>query len=196
MDLLFGWIAHYGYGALFALLMLGVVGLPVPDETLLLFAGYLVFKQELAVFPTIAAAFLGSACGISLSYGLGRTVGTYLVRTLGHLVGVDAEQLEQVRAWYARRGKYALLFGYFLPGVRHLTAVVAGSSKLSPTVFAFFAYSGGLLWSLSLLTTGYLLGEEWARLSASIHRGLVLVAAVSLAGLAVWFLALRKKQGR
>lgn len=196
MDLFFGWIAQYGYGALFALLMLGVVGLPVPDETLLLFAGYLAFKQQLAVFPTLVAAFLGSVCGISLSYGLGRTVGTYLVKTLGHLVGVDAEQLDQVRAWYARRGKYALFFGYFLPGVRHLTAVVAGSSKLSPTVFALFAYSGALLWSLSFLTAGYLLGEEWSRFSATIHRGLVLVAVISLAGLAVWFLAVRKKQPR
>jgi membrane protein DedA with SNARE-associated domain len=194
MDLLFGWIAQYGYGALFVLLMLGIVGLPVPDETLLLFAGYLTFKQKLAVLPTVAAAFLGSVCGITLSYGLGRTVGTYLVRTLGHLIGVDAGKLEEVRAWYLRRGKYALVFGYFVPGVRHLAAVVAGSSKLPPAVFALFAYSGGLFWSVSFLAAGYLLGEEWSRLSAVIHRWLVMVGAVGLAGLAAWFLFVRNRR--
>ena len=194
MDLLFGWIAQYGYGALFVLLMLGIVGLPVPDETLLLFAGYLAFKQKLAILPTVGAAFLGSVCGITLSYGLGRTVGTYLVGSLGHLIGVDEGKLDEIRTWYLRRGKYALLFGYFVPGVRHLAAVAAGSSKLSPAVFAFYAYSGGLLWSASFLAAGYFLGEEWSRLSAVIHRWLVMVGAVSLAGLAIWFLFMRNRR--
>jgi membrane protein DedA with SNARE-associated domain len=44
MSTIVYWIAHYGYLALFGLLMLGIVGLPVPDETLLTFAGYLVFR--------------------------------------------------------------------------------------------------------------------------------------------------------
>ena len=39
-----GWITQYGYLAIFCLLMFGIVGLPVPDETLLTFTGYLVFK--------------------------------------------------------------------------------------------------------------------------------------------------------
>jgi membrane protein DedA with SNARE-associated domain len=166
MDLFFGWIAQYGYLAL---------------------------KQKLTVFPAMMAAFLGSACGISLSYGFGRTAGIYLVRTLGHLIGVDEDKLEQVRAWYGRRGKHALLFGYFVPGVRHVTAVVAGSAKLPPTVFAVYAYSGGLLWSLSFLAIGYFLGEEWSRLSAPIHRALVAVAGVGLGGLAVWLLLMRTR---
>ena len=34
------WISQYGYPAIFCLLMLGIVGLPVPDETLLTFTGY------------------------------------------------------------------------------------------------------------------------------------------------------------
>ena len=38
------WIAQYGYLAIFCLLVFGIVGLPVPDETLLTFTGYLVFK--------------------------------------------------------------------------------------------------------------------------------------------------------
>ena len=38
------WITEYGYAAIIGLLMLGIVGLPVPDETLLTFTGYLVFR--------------------------------------------------------------------------------------------------------------------------------------------------------
>jgi membrane protein DedA with SNARE-associated domain len=43
--------------------MLGIVGIPLPDEVLLTFAGYLVFKGHLTLSLTIATAFLGSACG-------------------------------------------------------------------------------------------------------------------------------------
>ena len=35
------WIYYYGYLAVFLLVMLGIVGLPIPDETALLFVGYL-----------------------------------------------------------------------------------------------------------------------------------------------------------
>ena len=61
------WIAHYGYGAIFLLLMLGVVGLPVPDETLLVYC--VVSPISKGVMHPVAAFFtamVGSWCGISL----------------------------------------------------------------------------------------------------------------------------------
>ena len=64
----FEWIVRHGYGAIFLLLMLGIIGIPVPDETLLVFAGYLSSKGTLRLEPTIVTAFLGSACGISIRY--------------------------------------------------------------------------------------------------------------------------------
>lgn len=53
MDLGFAWITHYGYVAIFVLLMLGIVGLPVPDEALLTFVGYLSFKGDLQVVTSL-----------------------------------------------------------------------------------------------------------------------------------------------
>ncbi len=65
------WIAQYGYLGIFSLLVLGIVGLPVPDETLLTLAGYLVYRGQLLLIPTVLAALLGSLCGITLSYSSG-----------------------------------------------------------------------------------------------------------------------------
>ena len=67
METGFDWISRYGDPAIFLLLMLGIFGLPVPDETLLTFAGYLCFKGKLGLGTTYLAAFLGSVCGISIS---------------------------------------------------------------------------------------------------------------------------------
>jgi membrane protein DedA with SNARE-associated domain len=92
MATIIDWMAHYGYVALFGLLMLGIVGLPVPDETLLTFAGYLVFRQKFALLPTLTAAFFGSVCGMSLSYGLGRTLGRVAVEPLGQWLHLDLQK--------------------------------------------------------------------------------------------------------
>jgi membrane protein DedA with SNARE-associated domain len=191
MAAVFAWIAHYGYAAIFGALMLGILGLPIPDETLLMFTGYLVYKAELSFIPALMAAFLGSICGVTVSYMLGRTLGLYLVQRFGHFLHLDAERLERVHAWYDRKGKYALLFGYFIPGVRHLGAYVAGSSKLPLTIFAPFAYTGGFLWTGMLITVGYFLGDEWYRMSDDIHRYLIIGASLVVLCLLVGFLFIR-----
>ena len=194
-EMHFAWVTEYGYPAIFALLMLGIVGVPVPDEALLVFTGYLVFKQSLALVPAILTGFLGSACGISVSYGLGRTLGFYVTRRWGRWLHVDAQELEKVRRWYERRGKYALVVGYFIPGLRHLTAYLAGSSRLSVHTFVLFAWTGGLLWSVSFILLGYLLGEEWKATMASVHRGLILGALLVLLALLGAFWRWRKRVG-
>lgn len=191
MELVISGIEQYGYLALFALLMLGIAGLPIPDETILTFAGYLVFKDRLALIPTMLVAFLGSVTGITLSYGIGYSLGRYVVSTMGRAFNIRLENLDQVNVWYARWGKYALLFGYFVPGIRHLTALAAGSSKLPLTVFMPFAYTGGLLWSGTFVAIGYLLGEEWAHTSAAMHRLLMVVTGFAL--LTVTLLLLYRK---
>ena len=178
MDALLNWIPEYGYPALFLLLMLGIVGLPIPDETLLTFSGYLIFKNELALMPTMVAAFLGSNCGITISYAIGRRLGMYFVRKLGRILRITPDDLDRVKAGYVRWGKYALLVGYFVPGVRHLVALVAGSSNLPLVIFIPFAYTGALIWSATFLGLGYGLGETWTHASATVHRGLAVAGGI------------------
>src|SRR5690349_12481190 len=178
MDALLNWIPEYGYPALFLLLMLGIVGLPIPDETLLTFSGYLIFKEQLAFIPTMATAFLGSISGITISYVIGRGLGLYVVRTVGRRLRIEPNDLDKVNAWYVRWGKYALVFGYFVPGVRHLVALVAGSSNLPLVIFMPFAYMGALIWSATFIGLGYGLGETWAQTSATVHRVLAVAAGM------------------
>src|SRR2546423_12163672 len=102
------WIVHSGYIALFILLMLGIVGLPVPDEMLLAFTGFLVFKGRLALEPTLMFAVLGSLCGISLSYALGSFFGSnILVGRVGSFLRLGPLQIEHMHTWYAKWGKYS-----------------------------------------------------------------------------------------
>lgn len=186
MEVFLSWITQYGYVALFVLLMLGIVGAPFPDDLILAFAGYLVSAGHLAMLPTIAFAFLGSLCGITVSYALGRLLGFSVIEKYGHRVHVTAERLHHVHCWYERFGKWTLVIGYFIGGVRHWTAFTAGVSKLRLPVFAVFAYSGGLIWSVTLVSAGYFLGEEWSTVAEQMSfPALIAVCTAAAVGLFV-----------
>ena len=197
MDTVFHLISQYGHVAIFCLLVLGIVGLPIPDETLLTFSGYLVFKGQFHYFPTILSACAGSVCGITISYIIGRTGGLYLIHKYGGYVHITSEHIHAAHDWFERMGRWALFFGYFMPGIRHFTAIVAGSSELEPHVFALFAYSGGFLWVTSFVSLGYFLGEQWSRISEEIHGFLLwLTIAVVAIALLVWWWRRRRNQHR
>jgi membrane protein DedA with SNARE-associated domain len=190
MDASLHLITRFGYAGIAFLLALGIVGLPVPGETLLAFSGYLVCRGDLALVPTLVAGFLGSALGITLSYALGRTLGQHLLKRYGRYVHLTPERLDRAHAWFERLGKWALAFGYFVPGLRHLIAYAAGATRLEPWKFAVFAYSGGLAWSSLFVVLGDTVCERWPQIVAQIHRHVVL-ASVSAVVIAAASLALR-----
>ncbi|MGE0826191.1 MAG: DedA family protein [Candidatus Binatia bacterium] len=183
-EALLGWVIAYGYVGIFVLLMLGIIGIPIPDEGVLTLAGYLCCKGDLLLIPTIAAAFLGSACGVTVSYALGWTVGNSLVSKYGHFVHITPQQVDQAHRWFTRVGRWGLLFGYFLPGVRHLTAFAAGAAKLERSVFAPFTYTGGFVWSVTFVSVGYVVGKEWTHVAPRLYSVLVL----SSGGVVICFL--------
>jgi membrane protein DedA with SNARE-associated domain len=185
------WIAQYGYLAIFSLLVLGIVGLPVPDETLLTFTGYLVFQGHLSLPLAFLSAFAGSASGITLSYILGRTFGLKLIHRYGRYLRITEDHVEKAHAWFRRAGHWSLTFGYFIPGVRHFTAYAAGMSDLEYPTFALFAYAGAALWASTFIGLGYLLGERWQAVQRNIHHYLV-GGAVAGVILAAGYLAWRK----
>jgi membrane protein DedA with SNARE-associated domain len=190
------WIGSYGPVALGLLLMLGVFGLPVPDETLLTFAGVLVRNGRMYFATTWLAATVGSMCGISISYILGRRLGPAAVTRFGRWLHVNQEDLDRVEKWLERSGKWALTFGYFVPGVRHFTAIVAGSTQLPLRIFATFAYSGAVLWSLTFIVLGWIVGNRWERALETAHRHIAVLAAIAIAGAIVYALIHRRVWNR
>jgi membrane protein DedA with SNARE-associated domain len=189
VDTVLQWISQYGYVAIFFLLVLGIVGLPVPDETLLTFTGVLISRGRFSFLPAFLAALLGSGCGITISFWLGRIFGLKVLHKYGKYVHFTEDRLNKVHWWFERIGKWALTFGYFIPGVRHFTAYVAGSAELESHVFAVFAYSGAFIWVSTFISLGYFFGEHWQTILEMVHRNLIeatVVAAVLIAAYAAW----------
>jgi len=148
-------ILQYGSFAIFFLLMLGIIALPVPEETLMVFSGVLMAQGTLPIHSTVIAAYAGSMAGITISYLLGRTLGHYFVVKYGGWIGLTEDRLQKIRDWFDHFGKWTLVIGYFIPGVRHFTGFFAGMSELKYSHFALYAYMGSILWVTTFLSIGY-----------------------------------------
>ena len=147
------------------------------------------------MWAALAAASIGSMCGITVSYGLGRSAGLFLVHRYGRWLRLTQSDLDRVRAWFERFGKWMLIMGYFLPGIRHLTAVIAGTSTMEYKRFAPFAYSGALIWSSTFIVLGYAFGEQWTYVLHKVERHLFFcISAVFVVVLVIFIQWLRKER--
>ena len=181
-------ISQYGYFAIFALLMLGIVGPLIPDDTVLVLSGIAVHEGRLEPGITIGVAFAGSVCGITMSYLVGRTGAIFALRRIPILDRSIDDHLPRVHRWFEQYGKWTLFFGYFIAGVRHFTALGAGVGKLRFRTFAIYAYPGGLIWVISFIAIGYYLGEGWEAVARRLNWSTAAIAAavVVIAALVWW----------
>jgi membrane protein DedA with SNARE-associated domain len=69
-------------------------------------------------------------------------LGRLSVRVLERLPAVENDTLNRAQSSFKRWGKWLLVFGCFVPGLRHLTPLAAGSGKLDVRTFCAYGYPG------------------------------------------------------
>jgi len=196
MDAVLELVTAYGAPFIFVALVLGIIGLPIPDETLLVFAGVLIAQDKLNAVETYAAAVLGSWCGTTGSYWIGRTLGFGAMRRFGKYFRLDERRLEEVHHWFHRAGHWTLFFGYYIAGVRHFTAMTAGAALLEFRSFALYAWPGGLIWVSLFLTLGYFAGENWRAVWDVLGKYLHYLTGAILVAILVFVLVRWKRRSR
>jgi membrane protein DedA with SNARE-associated domain len=188
-------IYQYSYFGIFLLLALGIIGLPVPDEILLATIGYFIYAGDLPVVPAVLSAFLGALTGITGSYYVGNFCGRPLLYKLGPKIGISEDKINKTQGFFEKYGKTALFLGYFIPGVRHLTAYFAGMYSLSFKQFALYAYTGAIFWCSLFIFIGSQLAGRWYHLMDIIHKiGLYAFLLLAVGGIA-WIIFKPKSKG-
>ncbi|OZM56579.1 hypothetical protein CIB95_10140 [Lottiidibacillus patelloidae] len=186
-------IAHYGYIALFIALILGLIGLPVPDEVLLAFAGYLIAQGDFQFTQTLIVCFLGSVTGMSISFFIGRKLGIPFLFKYKRFTRITPLRIKRLNQWFTRFGKVAVIFGYFLPGIRHFSAYIAGVSNWSYRTFIAYAVLGAALWSLTFIFLGMWFEEYWEEMIKLIHRYGVVISIVTFITIILFMIIKIKK---
>ena len=112
------------------------------------------------LLPILAAAFLGSACGITLSHGLGRTVGIYLLAKFGHAVRITRDKVSHVHTWYDRCGKVGSPVRLLLAGRTTLDRIRCRNCETTGIGFRSVCIYRSLHISVIFVTAGYFLGRQ------------------------------------
>ena len=88
------------------------------------------------------------------------------------------EYIYKAQEFYDKRGGGAIILARFLPIVRTFAPIVAGIVKMDFRKFAFYNILGAFIWVGSLMSLGYLLGENpWVQRNFEfVILGIVLAA--------------------
>lgn len=143
-EVLLNLIQQYGYPALFFALWLGIVGMPVPDEVVVMTGGFVTGIGILAPIPAFILTYLGVVSGLSLGYILGHRLGAPVLERLVRKKKAR-KYLGKAREMLNQFGHYALVLSYFFPVIRHLVPYLVGIGKMPYRKYAAYSYSTGFL---------------------------------------------------
>lgn len=183
-------ITHYGYAAIFVMLFIGIVGIPLPVEIILLGAGYIALKANLHIGGIIGFAWLGACAGMTLNYLLGQSIGLKRLSKVTKWIKLSESRLEKWADYFKKHGAILLLGGYYVTGLRHAAPFIAGAIKMRFFTFVTTSYLGALAWILILVFMGQKLGNAWHHLYAHMHHPLLLLCTAGI--IAVGYLAAKR----
>jgi membrane-associated protein len=150
-------LAHWGYLGIFVVVILGNVGLPVPEESVLALAGYLVHEGEMRLPLTLAVGIISAAAGDNVGYWIGRRLGRPAIERYGARVGITHERMDTIARFVARYGAPGVFAARFVPGVRVMAGPLAGAGGLPALHFTAANFLGALLYVPYAVGIGYAL---------------------------------------
>ena len=196
LDFVMSLLIDYGYLVIFAGAALDNFGLPASGDVVL-FAGGFFANSGQAVLPLVMlAGFLGALFSDNAIYWIGRYGGRPLitrilkVRLLSFLL--DAKSLGKVERYFEEHGGKTVFVGRFGPGLRSMTPLFAGVSRMKYTTFLPYNLAAITFWAIAYTMVSYVFGEYWNELLAVAQNiGYGLVALVVLT---VLFYVLRRRR--
>ncbi|MBS4196619.1 VTT domain-containing protein [Lederbergia citri] len=161
MSYLISLFEQHSYLILFIGIFLELLALPISGEFLMSYAGYFVYQGKMNYILALLTVFLSAGLGITVTYLIGKAGGYKLIEKYGRYIHLGPERYKKTADWFERSGSKLLVIAYFIPGVRHFTGYVSGTSKISFRKFIIPAYTGAFLWGICFITLGKVLGPKW-----------------------------------
>lgn len=158
------YLKDYGAIAIFVMVYLESLGSPLPGETGVIAASLLASKGELSILTLFPAVLFAAILGDATGYWIGRLGGRALLKRFGPYIGLTAQVLANVEARFEKGGLWIVFFARFVPVLRQLNGLVAGSLGLPFHRFLPVQSAGALLWTSIYCLGPYFFGELFAHL--------------------------------
>jgi membrane protein DedA with SNARE-associated domain len=175
-------IEQLGYVGIFIGMTIESSFFPFPSEIILIPAGALIAKGEMALFPVFFASLIGSLLGalinFYLAFFLGRKTIELLVDKYGRFLFINNKKLIKTDNYFENYGEITTFIGRLIPIVRQLISIPAGFSKMNISKFCLFTLLGSGIWTLFLIYTGYFFGSEISSMRKIIITSVILIISL------------------
>jgi membrane-associated protein len=193
-----GLLLTHGYLVIFVGAALDNFGLPASGD-IVLFAGGWFSNLGLAKLPVVMLSGLaGALVSDNAVYWIGRKGGRPLInrvlkmRFLHFLI--NEKSLEKAERYFDSHGGKMVFVARFGPGLRSMTPLFAGVTRMKYYRFLPYNLAAAIVWSVAYTLVGYVFGSYWSDLLAVAKSFGFSVVALVILILAAY--VLRRRQVR
>jgi membrane protein DedA with SNARE-associated domain len=154
-------IGSTGYISVFVLMIMESMVFPIPSEAVMPFAGFLVVSGKFTIFLVFLVSTLGSIVGSLLSYAIGLYGGKPFIEKYGKYFLLNHEDLVATEKFFNKYGEITILISRFIPVVRHLISLPAGTARMNLWKFSLYTTIGAGCWNTILAVAGMYMKEKW-----------------------------------
>lgn len=181
-------IKNFPYLGLFSLLILGGIGLPFPEDGILILCGVLISTGVVKAVPAIAVIFAGLIITDFGLYFVGRKYGRMVVAHKKFRRIISPEVIRKIEEKFRRWGALFILAGRHIVVLRAQIFLVSGVVKMHPVKFIAADIAASVLTISVMVGAGYMGGRFLRVVTRDLKVVEYVAAALVLAFLVVFFL--------
>ncbi|HVN28248.1 MAG TPA: DedA family protein [Candidatus Binataceae bacterium] len=188
------WLGDWGYLGIFVCVFVGNLGIPVPEETVMLVAGFLAGRAILDLKYVYLICVLSAVSGDCCGFFIGRLGGQRIIARLAGRFTNLQHRYQRLQLFFHTHGSKAVFMARFIAGVRFMAGPMAGAAGMPFFRFLGWNLLGAIVWCTLVVTIGYLVGDELYRVAEMAHHAQRWFAmVVVLLCIALWFFWLRDR---
>ena len=161
----------WGYPLVFLLMAVESSFIPFPSEVVMIPAGFLAARGEMALGSpagdfalSVAGGVLGALAGAYVNYFLARGVGEPFLRKYGRYFFLKPQVLDRAQEIFLAYGRPTTFVCRLLPGIRQLISLPAGLAGMPLGPFTGYTALGAGAWNAILVSAGFALGRSTAQM--------------------------------
>ncbi len=144
----------------FLVLILCGLGLPLPEDIVLIFSGFIIYNGYGSLWAGITLGYLGIIIGDSIIYFLGKKSGTKILKNKFFSKLLTKERIKKAKQFTKEHGKKTIFIGRFLPGLRAALFFSCGLLKFKYRTFFIIDSLAAILSAPIFVLLGYFFGDK------------------------------------
>src|SRR5215218_4889337 len=179
-------ISVYGIWIVAAFITLESIGFPLPAEAALIAAGlFAAGNPDLNIWLLIAVGIAAAIIGEVIGFWIGRRFGCQLLKRYGDRLGLTEGRVKIGQWLFARYGGRFVFVARFLPFLRNMAAVLAGTNSMAQHSFYLASASAAVAWIMAYGLAAYSFGAALMAVASPAAICLSLAAATIVLSLPV-----------